>query len=89
MSALEQMHNLYTVLTHNPTGQAQNFALQMQKSFDCSIQNQNLLSKNHTKMAASQESNMVTMGRDGFVGNPSNCHKASNGCSQVTTVDAD
>ena len=53
MSALEQMHNLYTVLTHNPTGQAQNLTLQMQKSFDCSMQNQNLLSKNRTKMVAS------------------------------------
>ena len=84
MSALEQMYNLYT---HNPTGQAQNLTLQMQKSFDCSMQNQNLLSKIPTKMAASQESNLVTVSRDGLMGDLSNRHGASNRCNQDLVVD--
>ena len=61
----------------------------MQKSFDYSMQNQNLLSKNCTKMAASQESNLVTAGRDGFVGDLSYHHGASNGCNQDPAVDGD
>ena len=89
MSILEQMHNLYTILTYNPTGQVQNLAIEMQKSFDYSMQNQNLLSKNHTKMAASQESNLVTVDRDGFVGDLSYHHGASNGCNQDLAVDGD
>ena len=56
MLALEQMHNLYTILTHNPTGQAQNSV----KAVDCTKKNQNFNSKSGTKMALGHESDLVT-----------------------------
>ena len=43
LSALEQMHNLYTILTHNQTGQAQNPV----KAVDCTKKNQNFNSEWH------------------------------------------
>ena len=57
LSSLEQMHNLYTILTHNQTGQAQNSV----KAVDCTKKNQNFNSKSGTKMASGQETDLVTV----------------------------
>ena len=83
--ALEQMHNLYTILTHNSAGQAQNPV----KAVDCTKKNQNFNSKSGTKMASGQESDLVTVNRDVFVGSISNRHGDGDGCGEVDPVDAD
>ena len=67
--------NLYTILTHNSAGQAQNPV----KAVDCTKKNQNFNSKSGTKMASSQESDLVTVNRDVFVGSISNRHGDSDG----------
>ena len=85
LSALEQMHNLYTILTHNQTGQVQNPV----KTVDCTKKNQNFNSKSGTKMASGQESDLITANRDVFMGSISNCYGDSNGCGEVTPVDVD
>ena len=85
LSALEQMHNLYTILTHNQIGQAQNPV----KAVDCTKKNQNFNSKSGTKMASGQKSDLVTANRDVFVGSISNRHGDSDGRGEVTPVDVD
>ena len=85
LSALEQMHNLCTILTHNPTGQAQNSI----KAVDCTKKNQNFNSKSGTKMASGQESDLVTANRDVFVGSVSHHLGDNNRRGEVTPVDAD
>ena len=85
LSALEQMHNLYTILTHNQTGQAQNPV----KAVDCTKKNQNFNSKSGTKMASGQESDLVTANRDVFMGSIGNHHGDSNGHGEVIPVDVD
>ena len=85
LSALEQMHNLYTILTHNQTGQAQNPI----KAVDCTKKNQNFNSKSSTKTASGQESDLVTANRDVFVGSISNRHGDSDRHGEVTPVDVD
>ena len=85
LSALEQMHNLYTILTYNPTGQAQNPV----KAVDCTKKNQNFNSKSGTKMASGQESDLVAANRDVFMGSISNHHGDSDRCGEVPPVDVD
>ena len=85
LSALEQMHNLYTILTHNPTGQVQNPV----KAVDCTKKNQNFNSKSGTKMASGQESDLVAANRNVFMGSISNRHGDSDGRGEVSTVDVD
>ena len=82
MSALEQMHNLYTIFTHNITGQAQNSV----KAVDCTKKNQHFNSKSGTKMASGQESDLVA---DVFMGSISNCHGDSDRRGEVPPVDVD
>ena len=79
------MHNLYTILNHNPTGQAQNSV----KAVDCTKKNQNLNSKSGTKIASGQKSDLVTANRDVFMGSVSHRHGDSDRCGEVTSVDVE